>query len=421
MCAYSLVGRLVNEHGAHKEHRVEPQTDLLLHLKNVLCGEVLLPVFLVGEVLESRERNDTCIKPYVADLSYSLNCLLTLGTADLYLVYPRAVEMRNSIDLRLVNCKLVKLVLRANYRQLAALAEIERQRQTVESLTGDVPVGHILKPVEHSLTLICRLPTNLVSVRDKSGAKLVNGYCPLLAETEDYLLLTSPANRVAVLILMCVEELISLLELVEYELAAILSVKSGKEGEAVIENAVFVNGDYLGKTDRLAECKVLCTASGSDVNDSASLVVSNLVPENDLVSEVLLVYLGEAGLVLESLKVSTLESCEKLNALLALKLLLEVVERGNVVVLLTCNVKSYVGHLGIYRESNVCRESPGSSCPYENVIVRILDRKLEEYSLVLDLLIRACHLVLGERCSATRAPGHRLIYLTDPAALVALL
>ena len=51
----------------------------------------------------------------------------------------------------------------------------------------------------------------------------------------------------------------------------------------------------------------------------------------------------------------------------------------------------------------------------------VLDRKLVEDCLVLDLLIRACHFMLGERRTAARAPRHRLVYLTDPAALVALL
>ena len=79
----------------------------------MLCGEVFLPIFLIGEVLEGGEGNDTRIQPNVTDLSYSFNCTAALGTLYLDLVDPGAVEMRNCIDLGLINSKLVKLFLRA--------------------------------------------------------------------------------------------------------------------------------------------------------------------------------------------------------------------------------------------------------------------------------------------------------------------
>ena len=223
------------------------------------------------------------------------------------------------------------------------------------------------------------------------------------------------------LIFVSIEELSSFLKGVKHYLTAVLSIKARKEAEAIVEDTVLINGDYLGKSQGFTESKVLSTASGSDMNDSASFSVNDLVPENDLVSKVLLVKLGEAGFVFKSFKLCTLEAVKESYSVLACELLLEVAFRGYVVVILALNVKSYIGHLRVYSESNVSRESPRCSSPNEDIIVCVLYGKLEEYCLVLDLLVGACHLVLGERGSTTGAPGHRLVYLTYPAALVALL
>ena len=220
---------------------------------------------------------------------------------------------------------------------------------------------------------------------------------------------------------MSIEELSALAECIEYDLSAFLRIDTRKESEIVVEEAVLINGNDTGKSERLAESKVLSTASGSDMNYATSLCLVNLVPKNDLMSKLLLRELGEAGLVLKSGKVSAGHSAEKRNAFFACEFLLEVIFGGDVVVLLAFNVQTNVVHLLIYCERNVCRKSPGGSCPYEDIIVGIENGKLEEYSLVLDLLVRAGHFVLGERGSATRAPGHRLIDLFYPAALMTFL
>ena len=123
------------------------------------------------------------------------------------------------------------------------------------------------------------------------------------------------------------------------------------------------------------------------MNNTASVGVGYLIPKNDLVCKILLRNFGEAGFVFETLEVCTLEGVKERYAVLALEFLLVVGLGGIVVLLLALYVETNVGHFLVYRKRYVCAESPGSSRPNENIIVSSDDRKLEEYSLVLDLLI----------------------------------
>ena len=104
----------------HEELRVEPEPDLLAHLRDPVGREPLLPVRVVGQVgagqpverpgrvsarhplrvlpAERRERDDARVEPRVADLGDARDLLPARLTADRHLVDPRPVELLELLE-----------------------------------------------------------------------------------------------------------------------------------------------------------------------------------------------------------------------------------------------------------------------------------------------------------------------------------
>src|SRR5437588_214931 len=120
-------GRIFERHG-HEKHRVKPQPDLLAHLRDKVCREPLLPIFMVQssrskvqslarmtldlgpwtldfglwtldkvEIAKGRERHDARVKPGVTNFGYARYYLTTLGALDFHFVHPGPVQLRQTV------------------------------------------------------------------------------------------------------------------------------------------------------------------------------------------------------------------------------------------------------------------------------------------------------------------------------------
>ena len=152
---------LVAEHGAerraaderhrHEELRVEPEPDLLAHLRDPVGREPLLPVGVIGQVgavspargagrvpaldplgvlpAERRERHDAGVEPDVADLLDAATSPPALLAADRDGVDPRPAQLLQLVEA--AGRPLLELGEGADHVQVAARARVERERQAV--------------------------------------------------------------------------------------------------------------------------------------------------------------------------------------------------------------------------------------------------------------------------------------------------
>jgi len=148
---YPTERRTAGEHDGHEELRVEPQPDLLAHLRHPVGGEPLLPVRVIREIgvrqpargprrvplvhpcrvlpAERRERDDAGVEPDVADLVDAHDGLVALLATDRHAVDPRAAQLLQLVEA--LDRARLELGARADHVQMAARARVERQRQPV--------------------------------------------------------------------------------------------------------------------------------------------------------------------------------------------------------------------------------------------------------------------------------------------------
>ena len=319
MAKNTLIRGSVLKYGAHEQHRIEPETNLLTHFNDPFGRVVLFPFLFIGEVARSRERNDTGVKPYVADFADTLDFRAALRALDFHFVNPRTVKLGKCVHLRRVNSELFKLFLAADNVDVAAVgADIKRKRHTVVTLTGDIPVAHVIQPVNHSLAVRFRLPFNGGSRLDESRLEFVRSDVPCRNETENNLALTTPAYRVAVLDRHNLVKLVSLFKLIENLGSDFGAVLAGHEAEAFEEDTHIVNGHHLGQADTLAKLVIFDTTARSDMNDARTLFGVNVLPGDDFMVNVLLcVKLREAGFIRQSDKLTAFEHTENFELVLA--------------------------------------------------------------------------------------------------------
>ena len=154
MAEHSLIWSAVLEHGAHEEEGIEPEPDLFAHLDDPFRREVLFPLFLVVKIAGGGERHDASVEPDVADLADAVHAFAAGGTLDGDLVDPGSVQLGQSVDLRGIDRQFAQLGLAADDVDVTAFfADVERERHAVIALSGNVPVAHVVEPVDHALAV----------------------------------------------------------------------------------------------------------------------------------------------------------------------------------------------------------------------------------------------------------------------------
>ena len=229
------------------------------------------------------------------------------------------MKLGKGVHLCRINGKLFKLFFASDNVNVAAVgAYIKRKRHTVVTLTGNVPVTHVIEPVNHSLAVRFGFPLNTGSSLDESRLEFVRSDVPCRNKTENNFALTSPAYRVAVFNRHHLVKLVSLFKLVKDLGSDFGAVLTGHEAEALEEDPHIVNGHNLGKAETLTELVIFNTAARSDMNNARTFFGVNILPCDDFMVNVLLCFkLREAGLVGKTHKLTAFEHTENLKLVLA--------------------------------------------------------------------------------------------------------
>ena len=181
------------EHDRHEEDRVEPEPDLLAHLRHPGRGEPLLPIGVIGQVgcrehharrrwhsppraigrcASRASRTGRCPRPAThrpPRRRAAPGCRTSRSGSARGRSTGGAVRAgRRSRRPR--GC--LELLPRADHVQMAARARVEGQRQPVEAPARDVPVPHVAQPVVHALAVLRRRPARRSGSRRASpGAR----------------------------------------------------------------------------------------------------------------------------------------------------------------------------------------------------------------------------------------------------------
>ena len=209
------------QHDRHEELRVEPEPDLLAHLRHPVGREPLLPVGMVGQIgmREPASRagrvapgDSTRRSPSRASRtgrcprrarrrrprararparrtprSGSARGRSTAGAA------PRAGRARRRRAR--TSSAFDPITFRCPHEH-----GIERQRQAVVAAARDVPVAHVAQPVVHALAHVLGHPFDAPFASSIGSRTLVDADEPVVGDAEDERRVAAPAVRIAVLV-----------------------------------------------------------------------------------------------------------------------------------------------------------------------------------------------------------------------------
>ena len=293
--------RPAGEHDRHEELRVEPEPDLLAHLRDPVGGEPLLPVGVIGEVgrgealrgarrvavldprrvlpAERRERDDPGVEPDVADLLHPLDRLAALLAGDRHAVDPRPAELLELVEPG--EGAALELRARADHVQVPARARVERQRQAVVAAARDVPVAHVAQPVVHALAHVLGHPGDRRVRVEQRLPQVVDRDQPVVGDPEDQRRVAAPAVRVAVLVELRLDEEATLGEVAGDLVGGLGGAEAVQPAVVVVEVAALVDRRQHGQAVHARELEVLAAAARRDVDEPGAFVERDLVPRDD--------------------------------------------------------------------------------------------------------------------------------------------
>ena len=295
------------EHDRHEEDRVEPEPDLLAHLRHPGRGEPLLPIGVIGQVggrdtmrgaggiapfapsvvvpAERRERDDARVQPHIAHLGDALHRAVALRAADLHAVDPRAVQFGQVGDL--ADRAVLELLPRADHVQMAANARVEGQRQPVEATARDVPVPHVAQPVVHALAVLRRRPLDGLVLVEHRLAHALHRDEPVVGDAEDQRCIAAPAVRVGVPDRLGPREPSRRSQVLDDGLGRLVRGETAEPPVARIEAARLVDGREHGEVVRARQLEVIASTPGRDVDDPGALGELDALPRDHPVIGVL--------------------------------------------------------------------------------------------------------------------------------------
>ncbi len=176
----------------------------------------------------------------------------------------------------------LQFFLRADDLEFAALlALIDRQSETPVALLRDHPVVHVAQPVDLALFAEFGDPANVAGDLHQPLAQRSHRDVPLVDDAKDDVGLAAPAGRVAVAVVVVVEQQAARAQVVDDRLGDIVGVHPAEEVEALVEMTHFVDRRDDLEIVHLRELVVLAATAWCDVDDAASLVCCNIIPGDD--------------------------------------------------------------------------------------------------------------------------------------------
>src|ERR671934_257703 len=292
---------LSGERNRHEHQRVEPEPDLLAHLRDPVRRKPVLPVGVVGQIgagqvtggaggvaaldprvvlpAKRREGDDSCVEPDVSNLGHPLDRLAARLTANEDPVDPGPVELLELLDPLDRAC--LQLLRGADHVQLAARARIEGQRQAVEAAARDVPVAHVPEPVVHPLAVLRRRPLDSgVRVQERLP-DLVDADEPVVGHAPDERRVAAPAMRVAVLVEARADQEAPFAKVAGDLIGSVAGRGAVQPAVVLVEAPRLVDRGQHRQALAPAEIEVLLTRAGRDVDDARAFLERDLVPGDD--------------------------------------------------------------------------------------------------------------------------------------------
>ena len=276
------VRRLARQHDAEEELGIEPQADLLDHLDDVVGGEPLLPVRLIVQPVERRERHDPRVQPAVPHLGIAPALGLALRARHDDLVDPRAMELAETIEP--AHGAFPKLLLAPDHEEVPIRARVEGEREAPVALAADVPVAHVVEPVVHSPAGRRRDPRHLRGGGLQPRPQLLHRDEPFVVDAEDDLLMAPPALGIPMRVGRGTEEAAAFLKIVGDLLSDVARLFAFKPAVALHEPGVLVDRDEHRELLGLREGEVLRAAPRRDVHESGAFGLAHVLPGDDPVS-----------------------------------------------------------------------------------------------------------------------------------------
>ena len=425
---YVLERCTVEEQGGNSEEGIEPTAGLVHCLGDEVGGELCLEGFVIFKgIVMLCEGHGAGVKPAVDNLGHAAHLTAALGTFQFYGIHVGAVEFDL---LRALDGHFLQFGDGADGVAVTAGAFPDVQRRTPVTVTADTPILYVLQPVaETALTDGFGDPVDGVVVADQiltdSGHLDEPGFSCVVDQGG----VTAPAEGILVLELGCVEEQTALFQIGEHHRIRFLHKYAG-EGSFLGHIALGVYKLYEGQIVLAAHVCVICTECGSDVNHTGTVGHGNVVVAGHVVSLLMLLFANGDGaleqrLVFLVFQIGTLVLSEDLVSGGILRL--QRTENGvteslsQIVGVAVGGLYLHVDFAGIYTESNVGGQSPGSGCPGQDVGILALYLKAGDGRALLDSLVALRHLVGGQRGSAARAVGNDLKALVEQILLPNLL
>ena len=356
---------------------------------------------------ERRERHDARVEPGVADLRDARDLLPALVASDDDVVDPRPVQLAQAVEP--ADRALLELGPRADHRQVAAGAWVERERQAEVPLARDVPVAHVPQPVVHPLRVEGRRPFDRCVRVEHRLPNLLGRDEPVVDDAEEERRLAAPARRIAVDDPPGLDEETPLPEARDDGLLRRIGGDARQRPVVVVEDAGLVDRHEHRQLVHAAQLEVLGARARRDVDDARALVERDVVPRDDAVLDV-----RQCREVVEGAAIGAS------HQLLAQHSLDEVRVRpaldGVPLALSSAPVLGIRPHCC----SDVRRKRPRRRRPDdERLALGVREREADVERRVIELLVLAgVDLVLGDRRAATRTPLRRPMSLVEPASLV---
>ncbi len=412
----------------HQELRVEPEPDLLAHLRHPVGREPLLPRRVIGEVgrrqapsgarcvplgevlrvlpAERRERDDAGVEPDVTDLLHPLDGLAACLATHLDGVDPGAPELLQLVEA--AEGALLELGPRADHVQVPARTRVERQRQAVVAAPGDVPVAHVAQPVVHALAHVPGRPFDRRVRVEQRLTELVDSDEPVVREAEDQRRVAAPAEGIAVLGRLRAHEQATVAEVADDLLRRLDGREAVQPAVLGIEPARLVDGRQHGELVHLRELEVLAAAAGRDVDDAGARVEGDVVPRDHAVLDL------RAGL--ERVERPAVAPADELGPLDDAREALVREERtGNPLPVLE---QAVVGGR-VDRRGDVRGQRPRGRRPDDDPLALVVEQREADVERGVEaVLVVAVQLVGGDRGAAARAPLGRAMAHDEPPAVV---
>ena len=296
------------------------------------------------------------------------------------------------------------------------------ERRPPVAVAADAPVLHMLDPVaETPLADGRRDPVDRLVVRDKRVTHGRHADEPRGARIVDERRIATPAVRIAVRKLWCLEELAALLEIVENQRIRILH-KGTRPIRLLGHLALFV--DELDERHIVfaADTVIVLAECRGHVNDARTVLRGDVVVaghEERLVTHILR-RKGIERLVPAVLKLASLHR-RKLLALAPRVVEYAVRESFSKIIDLAADAQFDVCYIWVHAEGEVRRERPRGRRPCEEIGVLVRRFELHNGRALGDILVSLRHLVRGERRAAARAVWNDLMPLIEKPLLPDLL